>query len=190
MAKIAWEPGTVLYPLPVVMVTCGTMECPNIITVAWTGIVSTTPPRTYVSIRPERHSHGIIKQNMEFTINLVSEKLAYHADFCGVRSGRHIDKFKTLGLTPLPGTKNTCPCIAESPLSLECKVFEIISVGSHDMFLADIVQVIAEESLFNRKTQHFHIEKEMLVGYLHGGYYTFDRFIGRFGFSVKKKKNK
>lgn len=188
MGKIIWEPGTVLYPLPVVMVTCGTMEHPNIITIAWTGIVSTTPPRTYISVRPERYSYDIIKQHKEFTINLVPERLVYHADFCGVKSGRELDKFKVLGLTPSPGVKNACPYIEESPLSIECKVFDIFSMGSHDMFLSDIVQVIAEESLLNKKTQQFHVEKEMLVGYLHGGYYTFSSFLGRFGFSVKKKK--
>jgi flavin reductase (DIM6/NTAB) family NADH-FMN oxidoreductase RutF len=187
MSKITWDSGTLLYPLPVVMVTCGTIEKPNIITIAWTGIINTSPARTYISIRPERFSHDIILENKEFTINLVSENLVYHADFCGVQSGRKINKFEYLNLTPGEGIKNKCPYIVESPLAMECKVFDVIPLGSHDMFLADIVQVIAEESLFNRKTHHFHIEKVSLVAYMHGGYYTVNKHLGKFGFSVKKR---
>ena len=147
MPKIAWRGGTLLSPLPPALVTCGTMEKPNVLTVAWTGILCSDPPKTYVSIRPSRYSYDLIRQSGEFAVNLTTVPLARAADFCGVRSGRDLDKFAAASLTAEPAAKLSCPLLAESPLALECRVSQIIPLGSHDMFLADIVAVSVDPSL-------------------------------------------
>ena len=179
-----------LNPVPAVMVSCGNEEKHNIITVAWTGIVNSEPPMTYVSVRKERFSHGIIKENGEFTINITTEDLAFATDFCGVRSGRDVDKFKEMKLTPQPGEKVACPSIKESPVNLECKVREIHEYGSHDMFVADIVNVRVDEKLMDEKGR-IRLDLAGLVAYNHGEYFALKRTpLGKFGYSVMKAKTK
>jgi len=187
MQKIQWKGGAMLGPLPPVMVTCGTMEQSNIITIAWTGIVNTIPPKTYISVRPTRHSYSIIKESGEFAINLTTAALVSAADTCGVYTGRKVDKFTKCALTKEEAASLSCPLIAESPLALECRVTEIIPLGSHDMFLADIVGVQVEESLLD-KDGKLHLERASLAAFAHGEYYELGRRLGTFGFSVKKKK--
>lgn len=190
MGKINFKPGTMLNPVPAVMVSCGNEEKHNIITVAWTGIVNSEPPMTYVSVRKERFSHGIIKENGEFTINITTEDLAFATDFCGVRSGRDVDKFKEMKLTPQPGEKVACPSIKESPVNLECKVREIHEYGSHDMFVADIVNVRVDEKLMDEKGR-IRLDLAGLVAYNHGEYFALKRTpLGKFGYSVMKAKTK
>jgi flavin reductase (DIM6/NTAB) family NADH-FMN oxidoreductase RutF len=186
--KQEWKPGTMVYPLPAVLVTCGTAERSNMLTVAWTGTVCTDPAMLYISVRPERHSYALIKENMEFTVNLTTESMARAVDWAGVRSGRDYDKWAETGLTPEPGHKVACPAIAESPLSIECRVREIVSLGSHDMFLAEVLCVLADESLMDPETGAFQLGKAGLINYAHGNYYAQGEHIGRFGWSVKKKK--
>jgi len=186
--KQNWKPGTMIYPLPAVLVSCGTMEKANLLTVAWTGTLCTNPPMCYISVRPERYSHALIKENMEFTINLTTACMAKSVDWCGVRSGRDYDKWKETGLTPEPGVMVSCPSVAESPLAIECRVREIVSLGSHDMFVADVVNVRAEESLINGDTGVFDLERAGLLNYTHGHYYSQGEELGHFGWSVKKKK--
>lgn len=190
MAKQNWKPGTMIYPLPAVLVSCGAGDSANLITVAWTGILCTNPPVCYISVRPERHSHSLIKDRMEYTINLTTEAMARAVDWCGVRSGRDYDKWAETGLTPEPGIAVGCPSVAESPLSLECRVREIISLGSHDMFMADIINVRADDTLIDPMTGAFDLERAALISYSHGHYYAPGRELGRFGWSVKKKANK
>lgn len=185
MPRISFKPGTFVYPLPAVMVTSGDMEHSNILTVAWTGIVSSDPATTYVSIRKERYSYDIIKKNMEFCINLTNEDLAYATDFVGVRSGEKIDKFEALGLTKEQATIVKCPMIKESPVSIECKVIEIKEMGSHDMFLAQIVAVNVDDKYMD-STNKFDMDKCKLIAYSHGEYYSLGKKLGKFGFSVKK----
>lgn len=185
--KQEWRPGTMIYPLPAVIVTCGDMGHPNMLTVAWTGTICSDPPMCYISVRPSRFSHPVIKERMEFTINLTTEKLAYATDWAGVRSGKDNDKWKVLKLTPSRGVKVACPSIAESPLSIECRVKDIISLGTHDMFIAEVVGVFAEESLIDPITGRFDLEKAGLLVYSHGGYFKLGDYIGKFGFSVQKK---
>lgn len=182
------RPGPLLAPVPAVMVSCGDMTDSNIITIAWTGIINSDPPMTYISVRKSRHSHGILKERGEFVINLVPQDLAASADFCGVRSGADIDKFAQRQLTKEPAQLVSAPLIAESPVNLECRVFEIKELPSHDMFLAEIVAVhIAEDLVDERGAYRF--DKAGLVGYSHGFYYGMSRRpIGRFGFSVMKPK--
>ena len=181
--------GNMLNPAPVVMVSCGsTLDEYNIITVAWAGTVNSDPPMCSVSIRPERHSYEIIKQSGEFVINLVNKQLAPLADWCGVRSGRKYNKFLETGLTPVRATQVNAPMIEESPVNLECKVTQIIPLGSHDMFLAEVVAVHANEKLFSPKTDALDLKRADLVAYSHGHYYTLGEIIGKFGFSVEKKK--
>jgi len=187
MSKIQWRGGALLAPIPPVMVSCGTMENANIITVAWTGIINTIPPKTYISLRPSRHSYGIIKESGEFAINLTTSALVRSADYCGVYTGRKVDKFTKCALTKEEAASLSCPLIAESPLALECRVTEIIPLGSHDMFLADIVGVQVEESLLD-KDGKLHLERASLAAFAHGEYYELGRRLGTFGFSVKKKK--
>lgn len=187
MSKIVWKGGTLLGPIPPVMVTCGTFDEANIITVAWTGIVNTQPPRTYISVRPERYSYGIIKETGEFAINLTTSNLARQADYLGIHTGRKIDKFKKSGLQKESASVVSCPLIAESPLSLECKVFDILPLGSHDMFLADIVAVDVSEELID-KSGKLRLDKSSLAAFAHGEYYEIGKKIGAFGFSVAKKK--
>lgn len=174
MGKDIWKPGTVIYPVPAVMVSCGTMEQKNIITVAWTGTVNSDPAMTYVSIRPSRHSYNIIKETGEFVINLVTERLAYACDFCGVRSGRDLDKFEAMHLTAKKGEKVNAPIIYESPVNIECKVKEIIPLGTHDMFLAEVVSVQVSDEYLD-ETGKFHFDRAKPICYSHGAYYGLGR---------------
>lgn len=189
MAKTSWKAGTMLYPLPPVMVTCGTMEKPNVLTVAWTGIVNSEPAMTYISVRPSRYSHELISENKEFVINLTTAKTLKAADFCGVKSGRDVDKFAEAGLTPVAATAVKAPLIAESPLSLECRVTEVKRLGSHDMFLAEIVAVDVDDAYLDADGK-FRLEDSGLIAFCHGGYYALGGKVGSFGFSVEKKKSR
>lgn len=188
MARELFKPGTFVYPLPAVMVSCGSMENSNILTVAWTGIIASDPATTYISVRKERYSYNLIKENMEFCINLTTKDLAYATDYVGVKSGRNEDKFKLLNLTKEKGDIVKCPLIKESPVCVECKVKEIKEMGSHDMFIAEIVAVNVDRKYIDEKGK-FDMEKCDLIAYSHGQYYTLGERLGRFGFSVKKNKN-
>ena len=186
MAKLQWKPGTLLAPAPPALVSCGTMEEHNVLTAAWTGIVNSEPPMTYVSIRPQRHSHHIIKESGEFVINLPTEAIVKATDLCGVKSGRDVDKFALAGLNAEPSNLVAAPGIAECPISLECKVREVYSLGSHDMFLADIVAVDVDPKYVDEKGA-LHMEKAGLLAYAHGAYFGLGKQLGTFGFSVRKK---
>ena len=186
MSKVQWKGGTFIYPIPAVMVSCGTMEESNIITVAWTGILNTNPAMCYISVRPERYSHDIIKENGEFAINLTTKQLAYATDWCGVKSGRDVDKFKEMKLTKERANIIKAPLIKECPVSVECKVKEIVPLGSHDMFVAEIVAIDADEKYIDKKGA-FDISKCDLIAYANGGYYPLESKIGKFGYSVQKK---
>ena len=186
MSKVQWKGGTFIYPIPAVMVSCGTMEESNIITVAWTGILNTNPAMCYISVRPERYSHDIIKKNGEFAINLTTRQLAYATDWCGVKSGRDVDKFKEMKLTKERANIIKAPLIKECPVSVECKVKEIVPLGSHDMFIAEIVAIDADEKYIDEKGA-FDISKCDLIAYANGGYYPLESKIGKFGYSVQKK---
>lgn len=185
MARESFKPGTFVYPLPAVMVTCGDMEQSNILTIAWTGIIASDPATTYISVRKERYSHNIIKENMEFCINLTTKDLAYATDCAGVKSGSKIDKFKELNLTKESASIVKCPLIKESPVCVECKVKEIKEMGSHDMFIAEIVAVNVDKKYID-ETGKFDMERCNLIAYSHGQYYTLGDKLGKFGFSVKK----
>lgn len=189
MGKISWRGGTLLSPMPAVLVSCGTVEKPNVFTVAWTGIINTIPAKTYISVRPERFSYEIIKQNKEFVINLTTSDLVYATDFCGVRSGKNVDKFKKMGLTPEKVSKVSAPAVTESPVNLQCKVTDIVHLGSHDMFIADIVEVNVDEKLLDKEGK-LHLDKAKLMAYSHGEYFELGKKLGKFGFSVQKKKKK
>lgn len=189
MGKITWKGGTFVYPLPAVMVSCGNMKNSNIITVAWTGIINTNPAMCYISVRPERFSHELIKKNGEFVINLTTKELARATDWCGVKSGRDFDKFKEMGLTKEKATIVKSPMIAESPISVECKVDKIVPLGSHDMITAKIVAINVSDKFVNEKGA-FDISKCDLMAYANGGYYPLGKKIGQFGFSVMKKSTK
>ena len=186
MAKLQWKPGTLLAPAPPALVSCGTMEEHNVLTAAWTGIVNSEPPMTYVSIRPQRHSHSMIQEKGEFVINLPTEAIVKATDLCGVKSGRDVDKFALAGLTAEPSNLVAAPGIAECPISLECKVREVTHLGSHDMFLADIVAVDVDPKYVDEKGA-LHIEKAGLLAYAHGAYFGLGKQLGTFGFSVRKK---
>lgn len=176
-----------LYPLPVVMVSMADKEGrPNIITIAWAGTICSNPPMVSISVRPERYSHAILKETGEFVINLTTKDLAYATDYCGVKSGRDVDKFKEMNLTPLTGVEVKAPLIGESPVCLECKVKDIIPLGSHDMFIADVVAVHADDKYMDEKGK-FQLEKAEPIVYSHGSYMTTGETIGTFGYSVKKK---
>lgn len=186
--KEVWKPGTMIYPLPAALIGCGSSpEDYNIFTVSWVGTICTDPAMCYISVRPSRHSYEIIKRNMEFTINLTTEKIAEATDWCGVRSGKDYNKFKETGLTPLKGNMVDAPTIEQSPLSIECRVKEIVKLGTHDMFIADVLCVNAEKSLINPETNAFELEKAGILAYSHGTYYKLGEPIGKFGWSVKKK---
>lgn len=185
--KEDWRPGTMLYPLPAVLVSCGDETHSNLITVAWTGTICSDPAMLYISVRPERYSYGLIKERMEFTVNVTTADMARATDWCGVRSGRDYDKWAETGLTPEPGRAVACPSVKESPLSIECRVKEIIPLGSHHMFVAEVVNVRADSSLINPETGAFDLASAVPLVYSHGGYYRQGDHIGRFGFSVKKK---
>lgn len=187
MSKVAWKGGALLGPLPPVMVSCGNGETDNIITVAWTGITCTHPPKTYISIRPSRHSYPIIRETGEFVINLAPASLVRAVDYCGIYTGAKVDKFEKCGLTRAPAQAVQCPLIAESPLSLECRVTDVIPLGSHDMFLADIVAVDVEESLLDERGA-LCLSRAELVSFAHGEYFALGDKLGKFGFSAAKKK--
>lgn len=186
--KHSYKPGTMLYPLPAVLVTCGaTPEEYNLLTIAWTGTVCSDPPMCYISVRRERHSYDIIKRNGEFVINLTTESLARATDWCGVRSGRDYNKFHEMGLTPVPSEVVSAPAVLESPVSVECKVRQVIPLGTHDMFLADVVNVLVDEKYIDPQTGKFELERAGLIAYSHGEYYALGRALGHFGWSVRKK---
>lgn len=187
MAKVVWRGGAMLAPVPPALVTCSDGERDNVLTVAWTGITNTIPPKTYVSIRPSRHSYAMIRKSGEFVINLTTESLLRAADFCGVHTGAKVDKFARCHLTRETASQVACPLLAESPLSLECRVTDVISLGSHDMFLADIVAVDVDEALLDSGGK-LHLERAGLVAYAHGDYFALGKRLGNFGFSVAKKK--
>lgn len=180
--------GNMLNPTPVVMVSCGysILEY-NIITIAWTGTICSDPPMCYISVRPERHSYKIIKENGEYVINLVNDKLAPYADWCGVKSGDKFDKFDYTGLTPSRCNIVKAPMILESPVNIECKVKEIIKLGTHDMFISEIVSVCADKNLFDKKSDALNLKRANLISYSHGFYHQLGNTIGKFGFSVQKK---
>ena len=189
MSKTAFKPGNMLYPLPAVMVSCGASPDEyNIITIAWTGTVCSDPPMCYISVRKERHSHDIIKRTGEFVINLTTEELARVTDWCGVRSGKDHDKFREMHLTPEKAQLVNAPLIAESPLNIECRVVEVRELGSHDMFIAEVVAIDAEESLIDKGTGAFQFNHAHPLAYSHGKYFSLGEKLGGFGFSVKKKK--
>lgn len=187
MGRIHLKSGTLLGPLPAVMVSCGDMENSNIITVAWTGILSSDPPRAYISVRPSRHSHDILREKGEFVINLTTESLARATDYSGIFTGAKVDKFEKCRLTKCESKYVSAPTIEESPLSLECKVFEVIESGTHDIFMADIVNVSCREDIMDDKGR-ICLERAGLMAYSHGEYYALGRRLGKFGFSAAKKK--
>ncbi len=189
MSKRAWKPGCFVYPLPAVMVSCGTMDKSNIITVAWTGIINTNPAMVYISVRPERYSYKIIKESGEFVINLTNKELARATDWCGVKTGEKVDKFKEMRLTKEKANFVKCPLIKESPVSIECKVKEIKELGSHHMFIAEVLSIDADEKYID-ETGKFDISKCNLISYANGHYYSLGKQIGRFGYSVQKNKRK
>ena len=189
MSKTTWKPGTFLYPIPAVMVSCGTMEKSNIITVAWTGIINTNPAMVYISVRPTRYSYNLIKEQGEFVINLTTQELVKATDWCGVKTGAKVDKFKEMHLTKEKGKFVKCPLIKESPVSIECKVVEIKELGSHDMFMAEILSIDADEKYIDNKGA-FDITKCDLITYANGKYFTLGKQVGKFGYSVQKKKRR
>lgn len=191
MAKVSFKPGTMIYPLPVVMVTCGdTNENYNIITIAWTGIMCSDPPMCNISIRPERHSYEIIKRTGCFVINLTTADLAFATDWCGVRSGRNFNKFTEMKLTPIKATFVDAPMIAESPINIECRVTEIKELGSHHAFISEIVNINVDDKYINPNTDALELAKADMLVYSHGNYYHTGKQIGRFGYSVMKAKTK
>ena len=189
MAKKTLRGGALICPLPPTMVSCGDMENSNIITIGWTGILNTIPPKTYISVRPTRHSYEMIKEKGEFVINLTPSNLVKEADYCGIYTGKKVNKFEKCKLTKEQATQVSCPMIAECPVSIECKVTDIVPLGSHDMFMADIVAVNVHEELFD-KDDKMRLDKANLVAYAHGEYYELGKKIGKFGFSTNKKKKK
>ena len=187
MAKRTLKGGALVCPLPPTMVSCGDMENSNIITIGWTGILNTIPPKTYISVRPTRYSYELIKEKGEFVINLTPSNLVKEADYCGIYTGKKVDKFEKCKLTKVKGTEVDAPMIDECPVSIECRVTDIIPLGSHDMFMADIVAVNVDESLFD-KDDKMRLDKANLVAYAHGEYFELGKKIGKFGFSTNKKK--
>ena len=191
MSKVKWKPGTMVYPLPAVIISCGSQQKDwNLITIAWTGTVNTNPPMVYISVRPSRYSYDIIKESCEFVINLTNKKMAFATDWCGVKSGKDYNKFKEMKLTPLAAEFVKCPMIEESPINIECRVTQIIPLGSHDMFIAEVLRVHADEQFLNDETGAFDMKKAELIAYSHGNYYELGDHIGKFGYSVMKKKTK
>ena len=189
--KQDWKPGTMIYPLPAVMISCGNDESEyNIITLSWVGTICTNPPMCYISVRPERHSYDIIKKNMEFVINLTNKKMAFATDWCGVRSGKDYNKFEEMKLTPGKCSIVNAPLIEESPLCIECRVKEIVALGSHHMFIADVVNVRADEKYLNKETGKLELAQTNPLVYVHGNYFELGAGIGKFGWSVEKKKTK
>ncbi|MDE5649007.1 MAG: flavin reductase family protein [Oscillospiraceae bacterium] len=190
MTKIFWDGGAVLAPVPPALVSCGTLENPNVLTIAWTGIINTKPPMTYISVRPSRYSYNIIKESGEFVINLTTSAMCKTADFCGVRTGSKVNKFEKCGITAVSAVKINAPIIEECPVSIECIVREIKPLGTHDMFISEIVGVDIEEKYIDSKGK-LNLQQCGLAAYAHGEYFALGRKLGDFGFSVrKKKKNK
>jgi flavin reductase (DIM6/NTAB) family NADH-FMN oxidoreductase RutF len=188
MAKIHWKPGTIIYPIPAVMVSCGhTPEEYNIITISWTGTINSDPPMCSISVRPERHSYDIIKRTGEFVINLTTEELAHATDWCGCRSGSKYNKWEKMKLTPAPGKIVKAPVIEESPVNIECVVKNVLELGTHHMFIAEVVNVIIDDRYLNDK-QAFSFAKARPLVYSHGHYFGLGKMIGKFGWSVEKKK--
>lgn len=186
MARENWKPGNMLYPVPAVMVSCGREgEKPNIITVAWCGSICSTPAMLSISVRPERYSYDIIKETGEFVVNLTTKELTYATDYCGVKSGRDVDKFKEMNLTPIASKEIKAPGIAESPVNIECKVKDIVKLGSHDMFIAEVVSVNIDDKYMDENGK-FMLNSTGLVAYSHGEYYALGEKLGKFGYSVKK----
>lgn len=189
MAKQHWKGSVLLAPAPAALVSCGTMEQPNVLTVAWTGVLATHPPMTYVSIRPSRHSYPMILEQRDFVINLTTSAMCRETDYCGVKSGRDVDKFAACHLTPEPSVTVTSPMIAECPVSLECQVRDIKELGSHTMFLAEITGVNVDERYIDSKGK-LNLQQCGLMAYAHGEYFALGRKLGEFGWSVRKKKKK
>jgi flavin reductase (DIM6/NTAB) family NADH-FMN oxidoreductase RutF len=187
MAKVRWKGGALLAPVPPALVTCAHNGRENVFTVAWTGIVNTHPPKTYIAVRPSRFSYELIKESGEFAINLTTRDLVRAADWCGVHTGAKVDKFERCRLTREEASDVSCPILSESPLALECRVCDVISLGTHDMFLADIVAVDVDESLLD-KDGKLHLDRAGLAAYAHGDYFELGKKLGSFGFSVAKKK--
>ena len=187
MSKIKWRGGALLAPAPPALVTCGDMEHANALAVAWTGIINTVPPKTYISVRPGRYSYSMIKESGEFVINLTSADMIKALDGCGMLTGAKVDKFKKFGLEKQEASEVKCPLVGQSPLSLECRVTDVIELGSHHMFLADVVAVDVEESLIDQHGK-LRLDKANLAAFAHGEYFALGKKIGDFGFSVRKKK--
>ena len=188
---VAWKPGTMIYPLPAALVSCGaTEEEYNMLTVAWVGTICTNPAMCYISVRPERHSYPIIEKNKAFVINLTTEEMAKATDLCGVKSGKDCNKWELTDFTPVASEVVAAPYIKESPLCIECQVEQIVKLGSHDMFIAKVVQVLADEKYLNAENGKFELEKAKLLAYSHGHYYGLGEEIGKFGWSVMKPKKK
>jgi flavin reductase (DIM6/NTAB) family NADH-FMN oxidoreductase RutF len=188
MSKILWKPGTMIYPLPAVMVSCGSdPEEYNILTISWTGTICSDPAMCYISVRPNRHSYNIIKKNGEFVINLTTKDLAFATDWCGVKTGSNVNKFKEMNLTPVPASVVKAPLIKESPVNIECVVKEIKELGTHHMFISEVVAVNADEEYMDQESGLFRLELAEPLCYSHGKYYETGKFIGKFGFSVEKK---
>ncbi|MBO5732204.1 MAG: flavin reductase family protein [Alistipes sp.] len=189
--KQSWKPGTLIYPLPAVLVSCGsTPEEYNLLTIAWTGTVCTNPPMCYISVRKERHSYDIIRRTGEFVINLTTEQIARATDWCGVKSGREVNKWEAMGLTPMTNDHVAAPLVGESPLSICCKVRQVVELGSHDMFIADVVGIEADERFIDPESGKFSLDKARPIVYSHGEYFRLGEMIGHFGWSVRKKKTK
>lgn len=190
MAKQFWKPGNMLYPVPAVMVSCQKPgEKPNIITVAWAATLSTSPAMVSISVRPERYSYSIIKETGEFVVNLVTKELVFATDYCGVKSGREVDKFKEMHLTPSESKIVKVPGIAESPVNIECKIVDSKLLGSHEMFIAEVVGVVVDDKYMD-KTGKFNLNDTGLVAYSHGEYFELGRKLGKFGYSVQKNKKR
>ena len=186
---ISWKPGTLIYPLPAVLVSCG--DSPdnfNVITISWVGTICTNPAMCYISVRPERHSYDLIKNSGEFVINLTTEDMAFATDWCGVKSGKDVNKFEAMGLKPVMGEMVKAPIIKESPLCIECRVKEIVKLGSHDMFIAEVLNVQANKKFIDPETDTFKLSDARLIAYSHGHYYKLGDEIGRFGWTVQKNK--
>ena len=189
MEKVQWKGGTLLAPVPAVLVSCGSMDKPNALTIAWTGIINSDPPKTYISVRPSRHSYEIIKQSGEFVINMMPSSFVRAVDYCGIKSGKNEDKLTKMKLTAEECTHISCPQVAECPISLECKVTDIVPLGSHDMFMADILGVNISTDLIDERGR-LKIEQAGLMAYAHGTYFALGKKIGTFGYSVKPKRAK
>ena len=186
--KVSWKPGTLIYPLPAALISCGNNPDEyNVLTVSWLGTICSNPPMCYISIRKERHSYNLIKNGGEFVINLTNEDMAFATDWCGVKSGKDFNKFEEMKLTPVKGELVNAPIILESPLCIECRVKEIIPLGSHDMFIAEVINIQANNKYIDQITETFDLAKAKLIAYSHGHYYKLGEEIGKFGWTVKKK---